>query len=188
MKILIWAPFINKVGTTSNVINSIKAINKFSDSNNFSIELVNVFGEWNDTNIKDTNIKTIKLIKNKLILNANKKGFIKSRLYTILIILFSAIPLFKLIKKNNYNYIISHLITSLPVSLFLLFKFKSKLILSISGFPKLTILRKLFWKISKPNIYKIISPSIETKELLLEKDEILRVLNFCSLLALCKEN
>ena len=26
------------------------------------------------------------------------------------------------------------------------------------------------------------------KELLLEKDEILRVLNFCSLLALCKEN
>ena len=166
MKILIWAPFINKVGTTSNVINSIEALMTYPRDKIYSVDLINAFGEWDNYTFEDKKINVINLLTNKFILKADKKGFLKSRFYTILIFIFAAWPLFKLIKKNKYDYIISYLITSLPITLFSLINSSSKLILSISGFPKLTNFRKLFWKFSKNNIYKIICPSYETKELL----------------------
>ncbi len=167
MKILIWAPFLNKVGTTTNVTNSILALKKYSKNLKCSIDLVNVFGEWDNSNLNHANIKIINFLKNKSILNANKKGFLRSRFYTLIIIFISLFPLLRLIKKNNYDFVISHLITSLPILLFSLIKTKTKLILSISGFPKLTKLRTLFWKFSQKNIFKIICPSYETKNLLL---------------------
>ena len=57
MKILIWAPFINKVGTTTNVVNSITALKKYSKMNEYSIDLLNVFGEWNDYNFESLGVK-----------------------------------------------------------------------------------------------------------------------------------
>ena len=59
MKILIWAPFINKVGTTKNVINSISSIKKYSKKNQYSIDLVNVFGEWNGYEFNDIEVNKI---------------------------------------------------------------------------------------------------------------------------------
>ena len=47
-------------------------------------------------------------------------------------------------------------------------KKKTKLILSIAGFPKLTFLRSFFWKSFRGNIFKVICPSHETKQLLSE--------------------
>ena len=40
--------------------------------------------------------------------------------------------------------------------------FKTKLILRISGLPKLNFFRKLLWKLSEKNIYKIKCPTQET--------------------------
>jgi hypothetical protein len=54
-------------------------------------------------------------------------------------------------------------VTSLPLFLFNIFNFKTKLILRISGFPKLNFLRKSLWKFSNNKIFHITCPSIELK-------------------------
>ena len=43
--IFVWSPFISKVGTVQNVINSLNSINKYS---NLNTNLINVFGEWDN--------------------------------------------------------------------------------------------------------------------------------------------
>jgi len=86
-----------------------------------------------------------------------------------LIIILSAIPLKKQLKKKNYSFFFVHLITSLPIILTKFIKKDTKLILNIAGFPKLTLARSLFWKHFQNRIYKIICPSKETKNLLIEK-------------------
>ena len=149
MKILIWAPFTNKVGTTTNVLNSISAIKKYSENNKYVIDLVDVFGEWDKYKFNTNEVNKIKLLNNKFLFKSKKTGYLRSRFFYLLIFLFSIIPLFKLLKKNNYDYLIIHLITSLPIFLMNFLNIKTKLILCIAGFPKLNLLRKSFWKFSK---------------------------------------
>ena len=72
-------------------------------------------------------------------------------------------------KKKNYDFFFIHLITFLPIFLARFFKSKIKKILHISGFPKLTFFRSYFWKNNQKYIYKIICPSNETQDLLIEK-------------------
>jgi len=73
-------------------------------------------------------------------------------------------------KENKPDYLIAHLVTSLPLILFLLFKFETKLILRISGEPKLNIFRKFLWKTLSKKIFAITCPSKETKEILIKKN------------------
>ena len=167
MKILIWSPFINKVGTTTNVINSILALKKFSKKEKYSIDLVDVFGEWSEYEFRGIDINKIKLLNNRFILKRKKNGFLRSRFYTILIFLSSIVPFLKLLKKNDYNFIIAHLITSVPILLFLFIKTNTKLILSIAGHPKINFMRKFIWKISSKKLFKIICPSNELKNILI---------------------
>ena len=68
----------------------------------------------------------------------------------------------KLLKDKKPEYLIIHLITSLPLILFSINKYETKLILRISGLPKLTILRKFIWKVASKNIYKITCPTNAT--------------------------
>ena len=69
-----------------------------------------------------------------------------------------------LLKKEKPDFIIIHLITSLPLFLLLLFSFKTKFILRISGYPKLNILRKKFWQKVSSKLYKITCPTEELLE------------------------
>ncbi len=170
MNILIWAPFIQKVGTTTNVINSITALKKFSKKNKYTIDLLDVYGEWSEYDFKEINVNKINLLNNSFLKKTKKTGFLRSRIFTILIIFLSLFPLFKLLKKNNYQFIFTHLITSLPIFLINFMNIKTKIILNIAGFPQLTFLRKLFWKLFQKKIYKIICPSLETKNLLVENN------------------
>ncbi len=169
MNIFIWAPFLQKVGTTTNVENLINSLVKFSKKKNLKIDLINVFGEWDNYNFEDERINKISLLNFKFLKENKKKGFLISRIYTIFIIIFSIIPLAKLLKEKNYDFLFVHLITSLPIFLSGFFKKKTKLILSIAGFPKLTYLRSFFWKLFQKNIHRIICPSYETKNILIEK-------------------
>ncbi len=59
---------------------------------------------------------------------------------------------------------IIHLITSLPLTLLLLFKFETKFILRISGLPKLTFFRKLLWRLSLKKVYAITCPTEATRK------------------------
>ncbi len=167
-KVLVWAPFIKKVGTTTNVLNSLEAFRKYS-KNKYEIKLINVFGEWDNYLNENKYISKIDLFRSNFILNGNNNGFLRSRFYTILIFLRSIIPLINLIKKNDYEFILCHLVTSLPIFISIFFKNKIKIILNIAGYPKLNILRKTFWKLFGKSIYKVICPSDETKELIKKK-------------------
>ena len=165
--IFVWSPFTSKVGTVQNVINSSYGINKYSE---FNINLVNAFGEW-DNYIESLNLEKV-LIHNfkflRFIKSWNKTGFLKSRFFYLLIFLFSFFSLLNLIKKQKPDFLIAHLISALPLTIFSIFNFKTKLILHVAGHPKLNFFRKMVWKISSKNIYKVISPSEELKNFFID--------------------
>ena len=160
-KIDYWGPFIDNVATVKAILNSSISINKYSK--NFRSTIINVGGEWDNykendqSNFYDLNTKSF-------IDDLPKYSFIKSRWSYILIILKSFFPLKNYISKHKPEYLMIHLITSLPIALFIIFKFDTKLCLRISGLPKLNFFRKLLWKLGNNKIYKIFCPTIATME------------------------
>ena len=167
--IVYWSPCLNKVGTMKSTLNSAISLAKYSK--NFEVTILNVFGEW--TKFKDylekNNVKLKDLTFNYYNL-LPKNGFYKSRLSYILIFLISITPLYFFIKKTKPDYFIIHLITSLPLFLSKMFKLKTKIILRISGYPKLNFLRKKLWLISQNKISKITCPTKQLKDDLVNKN------------------
>ena len=161
-KIFYWSPCLNPVGTVISTINSSLSISKYSQE--FEVSILNTCGEWDKfrSEFIRENIEVLD-IGPKYFKFLPKKGFIQSRLSYIIIFLFSFIPLLIVLKKKKPNLIIAHLITSLPILIFRLFNLDTKLILRISGMPKLNFLRKNFWKFCSSKIDIITCPSIELK-------------------------
>ena len=56
------------------------------------------------------------------------------------------------------------MVTSLPLILILFFNYNSKVILRISGFPKLNIFRLILWKLTNDKVYLVTCPTVETLE------------------------
>ena len=168
--IYVWSPFTSGVGTIKNVINSSCSLIKFSKSKLFNVSIINVFGEWDNylDELKLKKIDTHKLKSIKFIKSMKKEGFLKSRVSYLLIFFSSFFSLFFILKKKKPDFLIIHLITSLPIILFYIFKFKTKLILHIAGHPKMTHIRKFIWKTASSKITKIICPSNELKDYLLQ--------------------
>ena len=159
-----WSPFIDKVATIKAVYNSVYCINKFS-SNDLSAKIIDVFGEWSNHNYFNQNKKNFLTLTNLNFLNSfSSVGYVKSRLKYLLIFFLCFLPLKKFIQKVKPDFIIIHLITSLPLFLNLLFKSETKFILRISGKPKLNFVRLFFWKIALKKVYKITFPTLETLE------------------------
>ena len=156
-KIIYWSPYLGHIGTKKSTLNSAKGLS-FYGKDKFDVTLINALGEWNNVN----EIKTLSFFRN-LYDKLPQGGFVKSRISYSITFLLSILPLYNLLKRDKPDFIIAHLITSLPIFLFRIFKFETKLILRISGYPKLNFLRKFFWKICSKNIYLITCPSIELK-------------------------
>ena len=167
-KIFYWSPCLNPVGTVKSTLNSASSLIKYNQDE-YDVYLINACGEW-DQYFEFINYNKIKLINFKLkyFKYLPKRGYVQSRFSYVLIFILSFFPLIKLIKKYKPDFIINHLITSLPLTLLFLFKFDSKFILRISGFPKLNIVRKNFWKHVSTKLYCITSPSEELKKNLIE--------------------
>tara|TARA_B100000902_G_scaffold140979_1_gene138882 strand:+ start:76 stop:1206 length:1131 start_codon:yes stop_codon:yes gene_type:complete len=163
-KIIYWSPYLGHIGTKKSTLNSAKGLSVYG-KDKFDVRLINALGEWNDVN----EIKTISFFKN-LYNKLPQGGFLKSRISYSIIFLLSILPLYKFLRKDKPDYIIAHLITSLPIFLFKIFKFETKLILRISGYPKLNLIRKFFWKLCSKNIHLITCPSIELKNQLRNLD------------------
>ncbi len=162
IKVYYWSPFIDKVATTTAVLNSVLSLNKYSKER-FEGIIINVFGEWINYNCKDNKyIKFFNLKKLNFLNNFSSYGFLRSRLKYIIIFLMSYFPLKKFLKKEKPEYLIIHLITSLPLFLNLVNNFDTKIILRISGKPKLNFFRHLFWIFALKKIYKITFPTLET--------------------------
>ena len=170
MKIFYWSPHISEVATIYAVINSAKSLKRYSKTINPII--INAVGEWNDylTELEKENIEIINLLPFSIYNKLPRYNYIKSRFSYFLIFLISLFPLFNLLRKEKPEYLMCHLISSLPIFLFNIFNFKTKLILRISGLPKLNFIRKIYWKISSKNIYKIFCPTNFTKKKLVEEN------------------
>ena len=74
-----------------------------------------------------------------------------------------------LIINKEPNFLIVHLMTVLPIFLTLFLKNNTKIILRISGLPKLNIFRYIFWKLFGEKIYKITCPTLGTYQYLMKK-------------------
>ena len=173
MNIYYWSPFISHVATVKAVINSASSLNYYS--NKYSTSIINVAGEWNiyEKELLKKNIKLINLTSSNVINNKNINGFFKSRFIYLYLFFISFLPLIKLLKSNPPKFFIIHLISPLPLVLNYLFKFNTKMILRISGLPRLNFFRKNFWKITLKKINFITCPTFATKKDL----EILNIIN-----------
>ena len=163
--IFFWSPCLNKsIGTYKSTINSAISLSKYS-KNYYSVEIINVCGEWDNEKelLKNNNVEVFDLGL-KYFNYLPKEGFLKSRFSYIVIIILSFLPLIKFFKKKNPDYFVVHLLTSLPLILFFFLNLKSKLILRISGLPKLNFLRKKLWTILSKKIFQCTCPSIDLIE------------------------
>ena len=154
-----WSPCLNKVGTVISTLNSAISLSKYSKGK-YKIKIINTCGEWDEylELFKKNNINVINF-RFKFFQYLPKNGFLRSRFSYLVIILFSFLPLIKILKKEKPEFMIIHLITSLPIILNNLIKFKTKFILRISGYPKLNFFRKILWKNSSKNLFCITCPT-----------------------------
>ncbi len=179
-KIYYWAPFINKVATVKAVYNSAKSLKKYS-SGKYEGLILDVFGEWRNSEYYNLNKNIFfKLGYYSFLFKFSSLGFLKSRIKYILIFIFSFFPLKRFISENKPEYLIIHLVSSLPLFINYFFQSNTKIILRISGKPKLNILRYYFWKFTLNKIYKITFPTLETlqyfKNLKMTKEDKLELL------------
>ena len=159
-----WSPCLNPVGTVKSTINSAIALKRYGGQN-YDVYLINACGEWNE-------FKDILLKNNVKIFSFGfnyfrflpKEGFLQSRFSYLFIFLISFIPFVKLIKSHKPDFVIAHLITSLPLSIMRLFNFQTQFILRISGMPRLNFVRKNFWKFISKKIFIITCPTIELED------------------------
>ena len=165
--IFYWSPSLVKIATNQAVIQSASAISKYDK--NLKPTIINFFGEFQDyeNEISKNKINILNFYNKKILNILPRHGFFQSRISFIIIFILGILPLHNLIKKMKPEFLIIHLITSLPLFLVFFFKYETKFILRISGFPKLNFLRKLLWKLTLKKIYKITCPTNLTKNYLI---------------------
>ena len=122
MKVYYWSPFISKVATVNAVLNSIISIKKFSKKK-IDLSIINVFKEWDFYNeeIKKNQIECINLNGLLNIRYLPKKGFLKSRFTYFITFMSSLLSLHNLLKKQNPDFLLIHLISSIPLFLIIFF-------------------------------------------------------------------
>ncbi len=170
MDIFYWSPFFSKIATIQAVIRSADSLIRYSESQKYNVSIVDAIGEWEEyKNEINTEIKVIKLNKTNFLRMIPKNSFLKSRFSYIFIFLINFFKLKKLVNTKQPDYLIVHLITSLPIFLSIFFKKKTKIILRISGLPKINLIRKLFWKIFSNRIHKITCPTRGTYDFLIKQ-------------------
>ena len=117
-----------------------------------------------EKDLLNKNIHLLNLTNSKILSDIPKrKGFISSRVLYFKIIFKLVFPLIKFLKQKDDDYLIIHLITSLPLLLNIFFN-KKNLILRISGLPKFNFFRKLLWDNAIKNIKLIYCPTIDTRK------------------------
>jgi glycosyltransferase involved in cell wall biosynthesis len=169
MKIYYWSPFFTNIATIKAVIKSAESLIKFS-KNKVNVSLLNSIGEWDYYRNEIKNgVDIINLNKIRLIDYLPKNGFLKSRVSYVIIFFWNFFKLINLINKKKPDYLIIHLMTSLPIFLSIFFNKKTRIILRISGLPKINIFRYFFWKIFSKKLYKVTCPTLKTYHYLIKQ-------------------
>ena len=168
MKIFYWSPFLSNIATINAVIRSAQSIIKYDKSKTIEPYIIDSLGEWSKLDANYENLKIIKLYKKNISKILPKGGYFQSRFSQILIFVLCFFKLKRLILREKPTFLIAHLIVSLPMLLFNIFNFDTKLIIRISGTPKLNFVRKYFWKLLSKKIYKVTCPTISSYNKLIE--------------------
>ena len=157
-----WSPFLTPIATSRAVINSAYSLKKFSK--NFEVTILNLFSEFDErlNEIEKKQVKVKKFYKFNIVKYLPKYGKFLSRTSFLIFFLLGFFPLFKILKKERPDYLIIHLITSLPLFFLIIFNFKTRFILRISGLPRLSFFRKFIWKLAFKKIYLVTCPTKET--------------------------
>ena len=165
-KVYYWSPFLSPIATCKAVINSAFSLSKFSDK--YESSIVNFFCEFDllKDQIKKKNINLINYYNFNFSKYLPYQGFIKSRLSFVIFFVFGFYPLIKTLKIKKPDYLVIHLISSLPLLILILFKFETRFILRISGYPRLNFFRKFLWKLAFKKIYYVTCPTKNTYEYL----------------------
>ena len=170
MKIFYWSPFFSNVATIKAVTRSAESLIKFTQNKKYKVSLIDAIGEWEQNeDIINKKISVIKLSDINLKNYLPKGGFLKSRISYMTIFFWNFFKLKNLINKEIPDFLIIHLMTSLPIFLSTFFNSKTKVVLRISGLPKINIIRYLFWKIYSKKIYKVTCPTKKTYDFLVKK-------------------
>ena len=133
-------------------------------SQNREATILNFFNEFCnfEHEIRKKNIKILNYYKFNFSKILPYRGKIKSRFSFIIFFILGFFPLKKTLKKHKPDYLIIHLISSLPLILLILFKFETKFILRISGYPHMNFFRKILWQIAFKKIYLVTCPTKNT--------------------------
>ena len=85
-KIFYWSPYLSNVATIGNVLNSAYSLTKY-DKKSFNVYILDVIGEWENKKkeIEEKNLKYIKISGFNLKKNLPILGFLKSRIYSVII-------------------------------------------------------------------------------------------------------
>jgi len=171
MKIYYWSPFFTNIATIRAVIKSAESLALFSKEQKYNVSIIDAIGEWDkyEKGINN-NINIVRLNSFSLLKYLPKNSYIKSRISYIIIFLWNFFKLKKLINIQKPNFLIIHLMTSLPIFLSFFFNSNTKIILRISGLPKINIFRYLLWKLFENKIYKVTCPTESTYNFIKNKN------------------
>ena len=170
MKIYYWCPYLTNIATINAVKRSAISVKKYSNKKP-EVSILDSSGEWLFFKNNSFGIKILSTLKNiNLHKYLPKKGLIFSRISFIIIFIINLFPLIYKIKKNKPNYLIIHLLTFLPIILSPLLSKNTKIILRISGYPEMTIFRKLLWKFFSKYLYAVTAPTRLTMDYLIENE------------------
>ena len=159
MKLFYWSPFLSNIATIDAVTNSIKSLRRYNKNKKYETFIIDSSGEWQEKLDKISGIEVIKLYKKNYYKFLPKGNFLKSRLSQMIIFILNINLLRKLLVQEKPDFLIAHLIISLPLILFFFFKFKTKLIIRISGTPKLNKIRRFFWTLFSKNVHIVTCPT-----------------------------
>ena len=121
MKLFYWSPFLSNIATVDAVVNSVNSIKKYDKKKRYQTFIIDSVGEWEEKKNKLIGLDVIKLYQKSFYKFLPKGSFFKSRISQIIIFVLSFNSLKNLIKKEKPNYLVSHLIISLPLVLFFFF-------------------------------------------------------------------
>ncbi len=162
MRLFYWSPFLSNIATIDAVTNSINSLRKYDKNNKYKTFIIDSTGEWQEKLDRISGINIIKLYKRNYYKFLPKGNFLKSRLSQMIIFILNFNLLRRLLHKEKPDFLIAHLIISLPLILFFFFKFETKLIIRISGTPKLNKFRKFFWTLFSKNVHIVTCPTQST--------------------------
>ena len=163
MLIHYWCPYLTNIATISSVRRSAIYLKKFDKNNELKVEIINSCGEWINFKKNEHNINVRNLLSFNIFKILPKIKFL-SKISLAVIFILSFIPLLIKIRKEKPNYLIVHLLTSLPIMLSIFFHKKTKIILRISGLPKLNYFRRTLWKLFSDKIYLVTTPTNLTRD------------------------